>query len=116
MPIAEQLLYGFETETSENRTILAHSPGLGRSVAAEIRQLCEGWGEVPTGGLAREALLSVPLKKTMASLPGRLFAVLSARNPAPATMAFPKIVKDGGSNLKRVPAMPARRSRSKRRA
>ena len=76
MPIAEQLLYGHETQTSERYTVLAQTPGLGKDVAGEIRQLCEGWGQVPVGGLAREVLLSIPLKKTMSSLRGRLFAVV----------------------------------------
>jgi len=76
MPFVEQLIYGNEPGTPARRALLAQSLGLGQEVASEIRQLCEGWGDLPVGGLARPVLMSVLLKKTMSSLRGRLYAVV----------------------------------------
>ncbi len=76
MPFAEQLLYGSDDGDRKNRRILAQSPGLGKSVAGEIRQLCEGWGVAPVAGLDRPALISMPLKNSLASMRGRLYTII----------------------------------------
>ena len=76
MPFVEQMLYGQESSTSRQRIVLTQSPGLGQSVISEIRQLCEGWGDLPLGGLARPVVLSVPLQKTMETQRGRIYAVV----------------------------------------
>jgi len=77
MPIIEQLLIGPGHATSRTgRGILARSPGINREIATEIARLCEGWGKVPTEGLQRPVLMSLPLSSTLTTLSGRLFAVL----------------------------------------
>ena len=77
MPFVEQILYGSESgQRAAPRSVLAQSPGLGSDAASEIRRLCDSWGELPLAGLDAAALLSVPLKATMASMRGQLWAVL----------------------------------------
>lgn len=93
MPFVEQLLYGQEAATSRKRVVLTQSPGLNPAVAGEIRQLCEGWGDLPVGGLARPVLLSVPLKKTLESQRGRLYAVVHL-SPGHDTLFHAVIIGD----------------------
>lgn len=77
MPFVEQILYGSESgQRAAPRSVLAQSPGLGSDAASEIRRLCDSWGELPMVGLDAAALLSVPLKATMASMRGQLWALL----------------------------------------
>lgn len=77
MVTIEQLVYGQDPErTSQGRTLLAQSPGMGHEVAGEIQRLCDGWGQAPELGLQHPALMSFPLERTMSSLRGRLYAVI----------------------------------------
>ena len=76
MPFIEQLLYGSDSGEPERRHVLAHSPGLTQAVAAEIGQICESWGPIPVSGLEHAAMVSVPLRNTIASMRGRLYAVI----------------------------------------
>ena len=77
MPFVEQILYGSESgQRAAPRSVLAQSPGLGADAAAEIRRLCDSWGDLPVAGLEAPALLSVPLKATMSSMRGQLWALL----------------------------------------
>ncbi|MFO7610218.1 MAG: hypothetical protein R6X35_13705, partial [Candidatus Krumholzibacteriia bacterium] len=86
MPFVEQILYGSESgQRGAPRSVLAQSPGMGVEVAAEIRRLCDNWGDLPVSGLAAPALCSVPLKATMPALRGQLWAVLRL---APGDGAF----------------------------
>jgi hypothetical protein len=93
MPFVEQLLYGQESSTSRKRVVLTQSPGMNPAVAGEIRQLCEGWGDLPVGGLARPVLLSVPLKKSLESQRGRLYAVVHL-SPGHDTLFHAVVVSD----------------------
>ncbi|MCP4571069.1 MAG: hypothetical protein GY838_01830 [bacterium] len=84
MPFVEQLLYGSDSGQPKDRRVLAHSPGIAQAVAGEIRQICEGWGPVPMNGLEHQSMMSVPLRNTIASMRGRLYAVVQVgRGPSP---------------------------------
>ncbi len=80
MRYIEQLLYGHNhlTEAS-GREGLSHSAGMGADVSAEIHELCDAWGQPPALGLQQPVLISHPLRATMPSMRGRLFAVICVR-------------------------------------
>ncbi len=77
MPFIEQLLYGHDhlSETGE-RQELAHSAGIGAEVSAEIRALCDAWGQAPELGLQSPVLMTHPLRSSMPSMRGRLYSVI----------------------------------------
>lgn len=79
MPFIEQMLFGVDIKSeSPNRSVLAHSPGMGTETMAEIVRLCENWGTPPALGLEHPALMSFRLASEMPSIPGHLFTVIRA--------------------------------------
>jgi hypothetical protein len=80
MRYIEQLLYGRDhLSDGGGRQVLAHSAGMGAEVSAEIVDLCDAWGLPPELGLQQPVLISHPLKATMPSMRGRLFAIICLR-------------------------------------
>ncbi|MDX2473302.1 MAG: hypothetical protein QNL91_06290 [Candidatus Krumholzibacteria bacterium] len=91
MQYIEQLLYGHNhLEDDTGRQELGHSAGMGAEVSAEIVELCEAWGQPPELGLELPVLISHPLKTTMPSMRGRLFAIICVR--ATTTPLFHAVV------------------------
>ena len=85
MAVIEQLICGRNPENPDgNRTVLSHSPGMGAAVTEEIVRFCGGWGSTPVGGLTWPAVLSLPLKNTMPSIRGQIYAVIRVTTGAPA--------------------------------
>ncbi len=76
MAVCEQLIFGFRLDGTPGRDVLACSPGLEPDCAREVVALCEGWGRVPAEGVRRAVLVSWPLEARLASIPGRLHAVV----------------------------------------
>ncbi len=77
MPFVEQIYYGVNNDDpSKRRQVLACSPGVTKGAVHEIIQLCKGWGTVPASGLTYPALMSFPLKTSMASLRGNLYTII----------------------------------------
>ncbi len=80
MRYIEQLLYGHDHLADDGgRQVLSHSAGMGAEVADEIHELCEAWGQPPVLGLQQPVLMSHPLRSTMPSMRGRLFAIICVR-------------------------------------
>jgi len=79
MPFIEQMLFGVKIKDgNRERSVLAHSPGMGSKTTAEIVRLCENWGTAPPLGLERPALMSFRLNTTMPSVAGTLYTVIQA--------------------------------------
>ncbi len=79
MPFIEQILFGVNIkDDNSDRSVLAHSPGMGKKTTEEIVRLCENWGMAPPLGLEQPALMSFRLTSTMPSVAGRLFTVIRA--------------------------------------
>ena len=79
MPFIEQMLFGVKIkDDNPGRSVLAHSPGMGKETTDEIVRLCENWGTAPPLGLEHPALMSFRLTSSMPSVAGSLFTVIRA--------------------------------------
>ncbi len=77
MPFIEQLLFGVDNRGGNPaRTVLAHSPGMGKEAADEIVRSIENWGTAPPLGLEQPALMSFQMNASIPALPGRLYTVI----------------------------------------
>jgi len=85
MALIQQLVCGRNPASPDSgRSVLSHSPGMGAAVTDEILRFCSGWGSTPQTGLARPAVLSFPLKATMPSIRGQLYAIIRVTTGVPA--------------------------------
>lgn len=85
MALIEQLICGFNPESPDSgRSLLSHSPSMGANVTEEILSFCNGWGDESPSGLSHPAVLSFPLRATMPSIRGQLYAIVRVSTGYPA--------------------------------